>query len=336
VARAGVPRRSARGFTIIEIVFSIAVIFLILALLLVGIHHAVKFAKGTGDRAAVTALKEAVSHFKQQFGFSPPLVKDGFSPQFGTTGPLAANSPRWPVVYRVSDQNDRMILNGTYELFSNTNLGNLDPRFSIYTLPYYVMGVLGKAETQTPTTDPPIDGVDGLGFCAPKRDGTWERSGRKFQPFYDPRRADAIYNDVTRDMGNAKPGHVELRDSHGVAFRYYRWLPDVVAMNPPPPPPYNFDNLRVPDLVSGRQHDQPDNGPEPRSETRDAEYAIIGAGPNGVFGDEDLLPPTHPQFIPGNVPGLAAKLGLQYDGTPASEEKIRLAAAADNVVEVGR
>jgi hypothetical protein len=327
-----VPRRSAGGFTIIEIVFSIAVIFLILALLLVGIHHAVKFAKGTGDRAAVTALKQGVTEFKRQFNIDPPLVNDGFGP-IGT-GPLKNNRSA-PSVYSFEPnvpvgRNPDIVFLQTTPVVLSTNMpgASTDLRFSIYSLPYYLMGVLGKAETQNPQTDAPIDGVDGLGFCAVRRDGSFEKSGRKFQPFYDPRRADAIFSDVTRDMGNAKPGHIELRDSHKVSFRYYRWATDVATMQNP-----NSGNaaLNVPELVGN---------PEEHPELRDATWAIVAAGPNGVFGDEDLLPPGpspngHPQWRP--FAEIESAVGMSGDlSDPVYVQKVRKAAAADNVVEVGR
>src|SRR3954470_751719 len=65
------------GFTLVELLFSILIIFLLMGILIAAVHHMVGGAKGTADRAMVTGLKDGVTHFKQQFNFMPPLVKDG-------------------------------------------------------------------------------------------------------------------------------------------------------------------------------------------------------------------------------------------------------------------
>lgn len=332
------PRRRA-GFTVIELVFVIAVIFLLMGLLIVGIHHVTGFAKGTADRAAVTALKDGVAHFEQQFGFVPPLVVDGYASNSGFpagTGPLhAVSGQNVPLVFSfqpsVVGNNNPCVpflrnIPRTPSLSNTTGSGGDDMRFSMYSMPYYLIGVLGKSDAVNPTSDPPVDGVDGPGFCTPKRDGTFEKSGRKFQPFYDPKRSDAIYQDPTANTN----GHIELRDSHGVAFRYYRWATDLAVMDPNLPVPTTQDKyaaLNVPEMV-GDAHTV--------ANVRDAAYAIVAAGPNGVFGDEDLLPMGHPQRM--SFPDMAAKIGLSVSSAPTAAEyaKVRAAAAADNIVEVGR
>src|SRR5262245_17090510 len=88
-----------RGFTLMEVLVAILIIFLLMGLLIVGVHHVRKAAKGGRDRVQATSLKNAVSMFTTEFKFLPPLVKD-FDPQgpLRTTGGITA-----PRVYSFSD-----------------------------------------------------------------------------------------------------------------------------------------------------------------------------------------------------------------------------------------
>jgi type II secretory pathway pseudopilin PulG len=313
----GRVRPGRRGFTVIELVVVIAAIFLLMALLMVAVHHAIGFTRSSSDRAAVAGLKQGVEQFKQAFGFPPPLVKDGIPPTFPGQGPISNFKP---VVYQLSNNPDVTRLSGVYPIFipdppapPPPPPNGTDPRFSIYALSYYVLGALDKN----------VDGQDGPGFCAVKRDGSFEKSGRKFGPFFDPRRGDAVYEEhVSGTDGPA--GRIQLRDSHGVAFRYYFWLSTLTAMGTLSNTP-TTDDLRIPELVGD---------PTKNPDLRNAEYAIVGAGPNGLFGDEDLLPAAHPQHL--TLDQMGSKVGITYDNTPAGADKIRKACAADNIVEVGR
>jgi len=85
------PTRAA--FTLIELLVAILVIFLLIGLLIVGMRHAIAFAKGTGDGAAVHALRQGASQFEQQFNFSVPLVKDGIPGIF----PPPPDAPGGPI-----------------------------------------------------------------------------------------------------------------------------------------------------------------------------------------------------------------------------------------------
>jgi prepilin-type N-terminal cleavage/methylation domain-containing protein len=321
-SRAGASRR---GFTLIEILVAILVIFALMGLLIAGLHHAILTTKGVSDRAAVTALKQGVSQFRQTMNFLPPLVKDGMFTVNNATGPLNAARTR-PVVYSLAPtpltNPDAAVLLTNVPVFSQAagpsggGAGTTDPRFSVYSLSYYLMGVLDRS----------VDGVDGPGLCAVKRDGSFEQSGRKLGPYYDPRRADAVFEESPAGMGR-----IQLRDSHGVAFRYYRWMPNSALASPPPNPPNQpYFGLNIPDLVG-----DPSQSPD----LRDAQYAVVGAGPNGVFGDEDLLPGTgpnrHPQYK--TFDQIMAAVGMSGDANDtAFVAKVRKAAAADNIVEVGK
>jgi hypothetical protein len=296
-----------------ELLVAILVIFALMGLLIVGARHVRKLARSSADRAAVTSLKQAVTQFKSSVGFLPPLVKD--------QQPLVSGRPS---IYSPQVQADGVALREDPD-FHDVNVLP-DMRFSLYSIPYYLIGGLeapGAANL-------PLDGVAGPGFMTPKRDGTFERSGKKFDSFFDLGKSGK-----TLFQADATNGRVVLRDANEVAFRYYRWLrgdpPGGPVTNPPNAPPLNVPDIFVTD---------PAKVVDP--EFRGADYAIVGAGPNGVFGDEADLSrwvpswpaPGHPQAMSWDQ--LASKVGVSGDVNDANIKiKIRNAARADNIVEVG-
>jgi type II secretory pathway pseudopilin PulG len=279
---------SRAGFTIIELGVSILVIAILIGLLLVGLNKMSRTAQSGAERANVIAMRIAVEQFKNDFGFPPPLVKDGLAyPGGGTAasplGTVAGQDAA--LVYRTDDPT------GMDQQFLQGDTGNPDLRFSVYSLPYYLIGVL----------DSDHDGKDGVGFREPARDGTFRKAGgRLFDPLFDA--ADDADRLVEVDR---MEGRFELRDRNGIAYRYYRWLPVQSA-------PDVTDLRRVPELLGD---------PADMVILRDAEYAIVAAGPNRVFGDLATEPPAT----------LEGELGRGE--TPAELEAL---GREDNVMEVGR
>ncbi len=280
---------SRRGFTIVELSVSILVIAILIGLLLVGLGKMSRSAQQGAERANVIAMRIAIEQFKNDFGFVPPLVKDGLTyPAGGTAGlPIdTMSNPNVAVVYRTDDLDDVDFLQGEVS-------GEEDLRFSVYSLSYYLIGVL----------DANIDGKDGSGFREPMRDGSFRQAGgRLTDPLFD------AAGDADRLVEvNADEGRFELRDRNGIAYRYYRWLPiessaatDVT------------DLRRVPSLLGD---------PAENIALRDAEWAIVAAGPNRVFGDRA----TETQAE------LEAELGRGK-----TIDQLEAEGRADNVVEVGR
>lgn len=291
--------RSHGGFTIVELLFVIMIIFLLMGLLIGGIKFVSSRAKGASDLAAIKALGQGANLFKQQFGFFPPLVRDGYDPGF-VGGPLNPAKTR-PLIYAVSTPAELVFLK------SMPASGAPDNRFSLYTIPYYLLGALD------------VDGQAGPGFRAPKRDGSFEQAGRVFEPFFDvSRNSKAVFET------QANTGKIELRDTHGVAFRYYRWVNGDINGNVT-----SSADLHIPELVQIVA-----TGPDVKA----AEYAILGAGPNGLFGDEYLLVPqtgpnAHPQYL--SLADMATKMGMSEDtNTQQGKDRVIAAAKADNIVEV--
>lgn len=279
-------RPAARsGFTIVELGVSILVIAILIGLLLVGLNQLSRTAQSGAERANVIAMRIAVESFKNDFGFAPPLVKDGLT----YPGKVAMDSPLTPPstinVYRTDVPEDVEFLRGD----------GADPhlRFSVYSLAYYLVGVL----------DAEYDGQDGPGYREPNREGGFRTvGGRLFDPKFDA--ADDADRLVEVDR---EEGRFELRDRNGIAYRYYRWLPDEAVSG------QDVTNLRnVPSLLGD---------PAQNIALRDAEYAIVAAGPNRVFGEEQTE----------DVTTLRAELG--GGGDIADLERL---GRDDNVVEVGR
>jgi type II secretory pathway pseudopilin PulG len=284
----------ARAFTIIELVFVIAVIFLLMGLLIGGIKFATRGAKGAIDQATVASLKNGVTQFVQSFGSPPPLVRDGYATAF-PGGPLNAGLTA-PRVYSLVDPTELAFLKNT----PAAPPGTADMRFSLYSLTFYIIGALD------------VDGVPGPGFRAVKRDGSFEKAGRTFEPFFDvSRNAKAVYETAPNT------GKIELRDSRGIGFRYYRWVTGNANGQVT-----NLTELNVPAMVGN---------PGANSELKNAEYAIVAAGPDGLFGDEWLLPAGHPQTL--TRAEVEAKLGVP---STTSDADLAAKAMADNIVGVGR
>lgn len=315
------------GFTIVEILVSILVLGTLIALLLLALGRTRAFARATGDRQALISIKTGIDQFKTEFGILPPMVRDN-------PGALRANSvePDPAVagrvriaVYSLTEAQDAAFLR-TLPPANATN-PFADPRFSERTLAYYLTGSLARARSATSTL--PIDGVPGPGIYKPLAGGGFDvprdaeaaststgtdfnRAGRTFGPFIP-----VDERDVRVVANPADQLDVSVQDARGVAYRYYRWEPAPVFST--------LESLNIPRLVARRPNSIPgDVTPPDRDITaaasvRDARYAIVSPGPNGVFGDEP-------------VEALVARLG----GSASEEVKLRLQAERDNVVEVGK
>lgn len=338
-----------RGFTLVELLMSVLVVGVLIALLIVGLRFATRLGRSGAERQNVVALRVAAEQFRQEFGFAPPLVRD-LCPDAILQTRVEKNiwtsvETRRMAVYDVNDTRtgdpvpDRVaryvkILRREEPVPAppgdwGRETEWYDPRYSENTLAYYLVGALDdpvypdQAGTEAEKT--PIDGVRGPGFLEPNRDGSFKvpsalysgdsdarrRVPRQFGAFFTPGTSVRMYVDVSGSGPNGTP--VELRDRNNVAYRYYRWLRDdgqPARQGGETDEAYFRRWLNVPIIVGD---------PSVDVRLREAEFAIVAAGPDGVFGDEPI------EF-------LRAKLGMGG----AAELRVRLKAAEDNIVEVGR
>jgi len=320
-------RQTTRSaFTIVEMLFAVAVIFLLMGLAIVGIRAATKTSRAVAERQTVLSLKMGVDQFKSEFGFFPHLVKDNWDGS--GAGPLeSAGDPddpdaMRPVVYSMSvadtNRTDRDYLRG--QGIDPDSASAADRRYSDYSIAYYIVGALGEE----------VDGVSGPGFLAPRRDGSFtphrhgdsaadtHRVGRRYDSFYDTSKGKASIAVVDEIKGR-----VELRGPSGTAYRYYRWLrgqPGSTDVDVE-----DSGDLNIPKLFGNPADDaNPDVSPgDANPVLRDAEFAIVSSGPDGVFGD----------FGTEGRDAIVKKLNMS---STDSDVKIKQRARSDNVVEVGK
>lgn len=322
-----------RGMTMVEILFAVLIIFLVMGLLIGAVRMVTRSARDTAHQAAGLALKQAVDHFQQEFGFIPPLVRDWGNNPPALGEPIRQDGPQgqWrPRIYTVGD----------HATFLRTvparRFVDPDSRFSVHTIPYYLIGVLNQPRGGGDPRDREvaIDGVSGPGFRTPRRDGSFEAAGRTFDPFF------AIGSgSTTLYTAGDQPGRIELRDANGVPFRYYRWEPergDIASAR------RVREHTNLP-LVVARYvpgddpwPDQPGEAAEqPAPRIMAARYAIVGAGPDGLVGDEFMFPAGHPLHV--SLEEMEARLRIRPEGSRELRAAVVMRTAMeDNIVEVGQ
>lgn len=310
------------GFTIIELLVTIGALALLIGLLIVGLQKGVLLAKGSADAQTARAIKLAIDKFKQDFQFLPPIVKDVRYSLWLEDHPLIPGEKR-VAVYLPQRTSSGGFSKDWKDLRGDdlSNPDDPDKRYSNASLAYYLVGALDAPVNSAVKI--PIDGVAGPGMVAPMVDGAFKvpaaikdinqkpvskRTGRVYEPLVDTSRSGLrLYRD-TSDAAGAK---LELQDRNGVAFRYYRWKQGERNQSSGKPVIKDVKDLNVPVVVG-------DPALDPL--LREAEYAVVGAGPNRVFGDESIAV-------------LAQELGMS---TTDGDERLRQMAREDNVVEVGR
>ncbi|MCA9304420.1 MAG: type II secretion system protein [Phycisphaerales bacterium] len=183
-----------------------------------------------------------------------------------------------------------------------------DRRYSKFSLAYYLGGVLGKG----------IDGLEGPGFARPLADGSFEGVGYpvgstrdRYEPTMDvDRRGVRIqvgYGELSEFPEHDQvapaalmPGDTEIAlvDSFGHAYRYYRWehgrfypgsgkfeVRNALDMNIPP---VLIDPVIFADVRNNSSNADETDLTQGSLELRSARFAVVGAGPDGLFGVEAI------------------------------------------------
>lgn len=313
-ARSGHTRWGRPAFTLVEVIFSILIISILIAISIVGIQAASRTAQGAADKQAVIALKVGVESFRQEFGFLPPLVKGEVPP--GSEEPFLTSENRVNV-YSPSVPADLNFLRGRSGPADGAPVRDEAPfRFSLQALPYFLGGVL----------EADVDGVAGPGFRAPRRDGSFATSGPSYQSFVDTSKRSLR---AWPSADSSRPYHIEFRDRNGIPIRYYRWAKESDAEITKS----GLRALNIPKVLGEPSFDGDDRA-SPADDIpalRDSEFAIVAAGPNRVFGDLKI----------GSEKGTGTESFADVRrilGVSASKAEIAVEQEArkDNLVETGR
>lgn len=281
----GARRRGAAGFTLVEIVLVTVIALLIAALIVVAIGGAIRSARRSSDSSFMRSMSLGIEQFRTEFGILPPLVNDA-SPlindtRYGVTRPLL----------QTQDTNGQELLGnaeldfyGRREGISDQSrdesvwgtAGNIRPRYSVLSMTYYLIGVLGRD----------IDGVDGVGFGKPRADGSFDRSGKTYNPLFD------FSNNSERMKSVGDPNDVRfysLLDRYGQPIRYYRWEHryNTATEATPGATLGSVQSYRVPKFIGS---------PKENTALRRSEgYALVSTGPDTQI--DQAGDPT----APGNI-----------------------------------
>jgi prepilin-type N-terminal cleavage/methylation domain-containing protein len=330
---------SGRGFTLVEAVITLTIVSVLVALIFVAIGAAVRTVRSSVERQVLRSVKVAVDQFKDQYGFLPPLIDSRpIVPDTTLAEGVEAPTPSEPgrlvltsEQFRSSRTIEELPPAVLHEQYLRYEIEANEPRWSNRTLTAYLFGGLGER----------VNGSREAGSAPPRADGTFDLTGRRAGPLLDPgpflrRVVGARFSTVTGELVAEDPG--VLTDRWGNAVRFYRWLPtlhvddarELVPDNvyPYPAAPVNTasangampnDRRRAGEV---RSYNVPPGVGDPleEPELRGAGYAVVSAGPDGLFGDEDLAV-------------LRERLGM-IDAS-ATERDVRARARQDNIREVG-
>ncbi|GEM_PF-831775 len=191
-----------RGFTIFELLVSIGVIAVLVALVVLGARAAQRAAGSVVDQSGLNQVYDGIKKFREDMGFLPPMVKEyGPDVSFASVGiesslitlpgavPKRSDLP-WAMVVAVSADpslaprnqievykrgDDAAFLRAQDPDWKGPDPTNIlrDNRYSELTLGYFVAGQL-EAPYTAALPDVPMDGVAGPGMYKPDRAGLFE------------------------------------------------------------------------------------------------------------------------------------------------------------------
>lgn len=354
--------RPARAFTIVELLMVIIIIAVLAAVIVVAGRRALGIGRSAAQAQTVSGIKSAVEQFRQEFGFLPPLLQDDPIPGLVRPGitsfPVFVNNSTgerqlavMPTSLAPNNAAVRDYLRGYASDGSRLSTNphessHADLRFSTTSLPTYLMGQ-GDAALR-PGEDGQddarvIDGARGPAIGAPNDNGTFAqpdggRQGKSYGPYVDPAGSLGLRL-VSQELaggGAGKKGIYQLQGRDGTPIRYYRWVrgrrnETTEVLNEAGA--FRADYLNIPAIVGS-----PDD-----PALRSADFAIVAAGGDGVFGDinGEGRDPGGVSLVQDRVEDLYRKVGLALpvnwaNPSAGDAELLNRAARRDNVVEVGR
>lgn len=185
--------RRTRGFTVVEMLVTLAIIITLVGILVVGLTQASGAAQRAQTRFLMNSMASALAQFKGDHGYLPPVLGDGST--FGGTG-TPNNLPGW----------SRDVLRPPF-CGSCPNLANRQAWYSVTTPAEYLLGygdrtadgygIVGDITQVSPSAPGYVESPP-LGYRAPGADGAWGA-------IFNPRSAFASLPGVfaARNPGNA-------------------------------------------------------------------------------------------------------------------------------------
>ncbi len=323
--RSGSGRHSGpaahRGFTLIQLLVAVGILATLAGLLLVAMRAARASAVAGADTQIKGTIATGMTGFISSFDFAPPLVKDQSDKTGkGTIVKVKVNSTDVYAIAVYTPAADADFLRGPGVADINNPLRPTpkpDLRYSNDSLGIYLAGAL-EVPLRSDKADVPIDLVSGPGTGRPNLSGSFEKG--KFGPFIDAssRTLQIVRND---DISSLNPT-AELQDRNRVPIRYYRWLKNKNVST--------WDDLNIPAMVVGPDYAKYSSKTaaadraQPDAQVTGANWAFVMAGPNRVFGDEDIAV----------IVQALQSTGASVDAS-MPEAMLRARAWADNLVEAG-
>lgn len=310
------PRRA--GFTLVELATAIVIIVVLLGLTGLAVSRGLLTARAAAERQTLTGLNAAITQFKADFGFLPPLIADE---RFSQSGPCRLESGAyipWSVQSAVGAapgaDPDVLARPVTGESWTTDQ-----KRYSVYSLTYYLTGTLDAPRA----TDPKdvIDGSPGPKFRTPSPEGVFARSGKTHDAVFDvtqtgrnrlayvrstPTGADQEYGVTPQASTDEERRRPTLIDRWGQPIRYYRWKPTFATTGARRG---EIDEYNVPRALGNPWV-------ESGAALRGAEYALMITGPDRRT--DERRPWTNPS-------------NAQLPSDPDAE-----ALTKDDIVELGR
>jgi prepilin-type N-terminal cleavage/methylation domain-containing protein len=277
----------ARGYTLVEVLITFAIMLVLSSLILVGLTGLVRNARVQGERQALRSMGMGVEQFTRTFGFVPPLVDD--SSPAGAIELLSATN-----TFRARIKGSQLGEAGPVQFLRYEVSNPRGQRYSELTLPYFLAGALGQT----------VDGAAGVGLTRPLIDGSFSRRGEPIEPLYvdtaNPERlkrrsgTQPVVSDVNEQLA--------FTDRWGTEIRFYSWLP--TFHQPVEAPLFHPDASDSRLMCDGRiRSSEVRNRPAAAGQwscdvrfnpaARSARWAIVSAGPDKRIDDVETDAPVN-------------------------------------------
>lgn len=207
------------GFTLIEVMVVVVIAVLLAGLTIVAAGSFIRSSRSAAEQNTLRSMSIGVEQFEQRVGFAPPLVNDASPVNARAATEFTIRQLGETANQNANDEEERVQRYLAYETQPD------ELRMSQLSLPYYLLGVLGKE----------IDGVDGPGMTMPlisPQPSPWRsfsKTGTTIEPFFSPGDDKDRLAPSTPDgqpfTGADPVRQTRILDRWRSPVRYYRWEP---------------------------------------------------------------------------------------------------------------